>query len=61
MSELQGKTIKELETMVEQKREALRVFRFGAAGSKSKNVKEGANYRKEIARLLTEINSKKTN
>lgn len=39
-----------------EKREALRAFRFGEAGSKTRNVKEGGALRKEIARILTELN-----
>ena len=39
--------------------EYARVIRFKAEGSKSKNVKEEASLRKEIARVLTEINNKK--
>ena len=39
-----------------EKREALRVFRFGVAGSKAKNIKEGKNLKKEIAQTLTAIN-----
>ncbi|MEK7539241.1 MAG: 50S ribosomal protein L29 [Patescibacteria group bacterium] len=37
-------------------RENVRVKRFKAEGSKSKNVKELSTLRKEIARVLTEIN-----
>jgi ribosomal protein L29 len=40
-------------------RENVRVMRFKAEGSKSKNVKESANLRKEIARILTALNGKK--
>ncbi len=49
------KTIPELESLLAEKREALRKFRFGIAGSKNRNVKEGKNLRKEIAQILTEI------
>ncbi len=38
-------------------RENARVIRFKAEGSKSKNVNELSTLRKEIARILTEINS----
>jgi len=51
--------IAQLEKEVADKREALRVFRFGGAGSRSRNVREGRTTRREIARLLTEINSRK--
>jgi len=36
--------------------ENMRILRFKAQGSKSKNVKEFATLRKQIARILTEIN-----
>ena len=36
----------------------MRVLRFKAEGSKSKNVKEYSTLRKQIARLLTEVNKK---
>ena len=36
--------------------ESMRVLRFKAQGSKSKNVKEAATLRKQVARVLTEIN-----
>ena len=49
------KTVPELENLLTEKREALRKFRFGIAGSKNRNVKEGKNLRKEIAQILTEI------
>jgi ribosomal protein L29 len=39
--------------------ENVRVIRFKAEGSRSKNVKELANLKKEIARILTAMNSKK--
>ena len=55
---MQNKTDKELEKMLQEKRKSLRLFRFGISGSKTKNVKEGNNTRKEIARILTEINSR---
>ena len=46
---------KELVSLEEQ----LRVLRFKVQGSKSKNVKESATLRKQIARVLTELNNKK--
>jgi len=49
----------DLQKDIDAKREALRAFRFGAAGSRSRNVREGRNLRKDIARLLTELNSRK--
>ncbi|MFA6324633.1 MAG: 50S ribosomal protein L29 [Candidatus Paceibacterota bacterium] len=39
--------------------EKIRVNRFKAEGSKPKNVKEMASFKKQVARILTEINKKK--
>jgi ribosomal protein L29 len=51
--ELTAKKGTELQELLKEKREALRTFRFGVAGSKTRNVKEGKNLRKDIARILT--------
>ena len=42
-----------LAKLISEKRKASRLFRFGVAGSKAKNVKEGRTLRKDIARILT--------
>lgn len=47
---------KNLLKALEEKREALRLVRFGTAGSKTRNVKESLNLRKEVARIMTELN-----
>ena len=44
--------MKELSTL----RESVRIKHFKAEGSKSKNVKEVGSLKKQIARILTEIN-----
>ena len=54
MTDLKQQSVEELDSSIAEKREALRVFRFGGAGSRSRNVREGRDLRKEIARLLTE-------
>jgi ribosomal protein L29 len=59
MAELKTWSIEDLQKEIATKREALRAFRFGEAGTRTRNVKEGHNLRKEIARLLTEANSRK--
>lgn len=56
-TELKNKDKVALSDMLSQKREALRRFRFGTAGSKTRNVKEGINLKKDIARILTELNA----
>ena len=59
MAELKTWNTEDLQKEIAAKREALRTFRFGEAGTRTRNVKEGRNLRKEIARLLTEANSRK--
>ena len=49
----------ELKKKLADLQESLRVLRFKAEGSKSKNVKESATIKKEVARILTELNKKK--
>ena len=51
------KTSADLAKMVADKRESLRVFRFGTAGAKTKNVKESRTTRRDIARILTALNA----
>lgn len=46
---------KELEKLLEEKQAAARQFRFDIAGSKVKNLKEGSNAKKTVARILTEL------
>ena len=61
MKEYLGKTEKEIHALIAERREKLRLFRFGMSGSKAKNVKEGHNLRKEIARMMTAISLNKGN
>ncbi len=56
IADIKNKDKKTLSEMLSQKREALRTFRFGMAGSKSRNVKEGNNLKKDIARIMTVLN-----
>lgn len=58
MTAYKGKTEKDLAKALVEKREALRKFRFGISGSKTRDVKEGRNLRKDIARILTELNNR---
>lgn len=55
MKDIDKKKDFELTKMLKEKREAQRFFRFGVSGGKTKNVKEGQNTKKDIARILTEI------
>lgn len=58
MKDLHKTSIKDLQKMLHDKREALRDFRFKSAGSRVRNVKEGRNDRRDIARILTELNGR---
>lgn len=56
MKELRTKTESELMKLLADKREALRVFRFSIAGSKTRNVREGRGIKKTIAHIMTLLN-----
>jgi len=49
------KSRQELIKSLGEKREILRKVRFGATGSKNRNVKEASGVRKDVARIMTEI------
>jgi ribosomal protein L29 len=48
-----------LQKLLVEKQDALRAFRIGLSGSKVKNVKEGAEIKKDIARIMTEISGRR--
>lgn len=52
-----GRSKDELTKAIADKREDLRSLRFGAAGSKNKNVKALKALRKDIARALTALSA----
>jgi ribosomal protein L29 len=58
MSDLSKKTVEALKKEISEKKQSLRQFRFDLSGSKTRNVKLGQTLRKEVARLLTELNSR---
>ena len=58
-NEMKGKTVEHLTKEVSDMQEKLRVMRFGGAGSRSRNVKEVAGIRREIARAQTELNARR--
>lgn len=58
-NQFKDKTLDQLTKEVADMREKLRVIRFGGAGSRSRNVKEGYNIRKDVARILTELRARK--
>jgi ribosomal protein L29 len=58
MATISSKSIEALQTELASARDALRTFRYASAGSRTKNVREGRELRKEIARILTEISAR---
>ena len=58
--DVKTKTTEELHRLVAENRQKLQAFRFAMAGSKTKNVKEGRNLRREIAKALTEVRAQMT-
>jgi len=59
--EIKNKTEAELQKMLKSNREKLRDLRFKVANKQLKNIKELAEIKKDIARILTVLNSKKGN
>jgi len=57
--ELKDKKTAELGGLIHDKKEALRALRANLGGSKTRNVKEIATVRKDVARALTELNARK--
>ena len=58
MSDIKKQSIEDLHKEAAEKCVALRDFRFGGAGSRTRNVREGRNLRKDVARILTELRSR---
>ena len=58
MTTLEKHSVEDLQKMIADKREALRVFRFGGAGSRTRDVRSGRNLRKEVAQALTELKAR---
>lgn len=58
MADIKSKKDADLNKELIEKRKSLREFRFGVAGSKIKNIKEARNLKRDIARILTELNNR---
>jgi ribosomal protein L29 len=59
MKEFIKKNYQELVKLLAEKRQALRAFHFGIAGSKNRNIREGRQLRRDIARLMTLLEVRK--
>lgn len=55
--DLKTKSETDLKKLLGEKKESLAKFKFGISGSRTKNVKEGRNTRRDIARILTALNN----
>lgn len=58
MDDIRKKSDADLNKEVGKLREALKDFRFGITGSKIRNMREGRNLKKDIARHLTELSAR---
>jgi ribosomal protein L29 len=56
ISELTTKNSKDLRKLLNEKKDSLQSFKLGNSRSKTKNVKEGRELRKDIARIMTVLN-----
>ena len=57
-ADLKKKNTTDLMKLLKEKRAELQKFRFAIAGSKSRNVREGRNLQRDIARILTEVRAR---
>jgi ribosomal protein L29 len=55
---LTKETPQSLKKMLAEKSESLRLFRFEGAGSRRRNVREGRELRRDIARIQTELRAR---
>ena len=53
--DLKKKNDADLVALLAEKHEAVRVFRFGGAGGRARNVRLAKTLRKEIAQIMTEM------
>ncbi len=58
MKDLHKKSIGDLQKSLKELRQKLLSFRFDSATSQIKNVKTARNLKRDIARILTEINKR---
>lgn len=61
ITEIRKMSDKEVEKELSAKRAEVKQFRFDVTGSKAKNLKGGANAKKAVARMLTELRMRSDN
>ncbi len=60
MKEFRDKKPEDLKKLLVEKQELLKNFRFGISGSKTRNVREGRDLKRDIARIHTTLVEKRT-
>lgn len=55
MADIKKLSVNDLKKSIAEKRAELRDFRFGGAGSRTRDVREGRTLRRDIARFFTEL------
>lgn len=60
MKDIQEKKDTDLTKMLAEKREELRTFRFNMSGSALRDVRAARTNKKDIARILTELNARRS-
>jgi len=58
MADITKQDVAEIQKQISDKREALRVFRFGGAGSRTRDVRAGRTLRRGIAQAMTELRAR---
>jgi len=61
MTDLKKMNDNDLLKQLKENQEKSRVFRFSVIGGKIKNIRDARNFKKNIARILTEIQLRKNN
>ena len=59
IKEIRKMSDKEMEKTLAEKRTEVKQIRFDITGSKSKNVKAGADAKRAVARMMTELRARK--
>ncbi|MFH0846119.1 MAG: 50S ribosomal protein L29 [Patescibacteria group bacterium] len=58
-TDIKKNTDQELIKMLAENKSQIRDFRFGLSGSRTKDLKKGKNLKREVARILTELQTRK--
>jgi ribosomal protein L29 len=61
MKDIAKQDLKDLTTLLAEKREEVRTFRFGMAGGATRNTKAARTAKREIARIMTELTRRAKN